>query len=172
MRTTHISEMISSIMLQLRCSVEMTYPNLIWSLPANKAWTVHLANLQALFLNSLAKTAPLWMSSFWRHSTPLASLESHSFNALMVRNWSSPLGDWTTASCSQRETKVCRNEKVAAKLQCIAYSQFLLPSPISCICKRRSRFRLLPPPRQMGSVPQTCSAARWAQISIPTQDEW
>ena len=56
------------------------YPNLIQSELASRACTVHLASLQALFFNSLAKTAPRWVSNFWRHSTPPDNYTSRDLN--------------------------------------------------------------------------------------------
>jgi hypothetical protein len=75
--------------------------------PTSMACTVHLANLQALCFSSLASTAPLCVSNFWRQSTFPANRESHSFNALMFMNWTSFSElPWTTASCSQRATSL------------------------------------------------------------------
>lgn len=48
----------------------VAYPNLMWSDPASKEATVHFASLQLLFLSSVASTAPLWLSSLLRQSTP------------------------------------------------------------------------------------------------------
>uniref|UniRef100_A0A6B0UJI1 Putative secreted protein n=1 Tax=Ixodes ricinus TaxID=34613 RepID=A0A6B0UJI1_IXORI len=64
----------------------LTYPNLIWSEPASRAWTVHLASLHELFLSSLASTAPRWVSSFWRQSMPPEKRGSHSFRAFTLTN--------------------------------------------------------------------------------------
>ncbi len=49
----------------------LTYPNLRRSAPAIIEATVHLANLQELFFNSEAITAPRWVSSLLRQLTPL-----------------------------------------------------------------------------------------------------
>lgn len=50
----------------------LIYPNLRYSDPPSIELTVHLASLQLLFLNSVAKTAPRCESNFWRQSTPIA----------------------------------------------------------------------------------------------------
>merc|ERR1719370_1446496 len=78
----------------------VTYPNLRLSAPARMLCTVHLANLQALFFNSLASTAPLWVSSFCLQSTPPLCLESHSFRAFKFTNCVSLFDPTCTASSS------------------------------------------------------------------------
>ena len=45
-------------------------PNLMVSEPASMEATVHLASLQLLFFNSVASTAPRWLSSLLRQSIP------------------------------------------------------------------------------------------------------
>jgi hypothetical protein len=90
---------------------EVTYPSFMVSALARILCTAHRASLQELFFISVAKTAPLWLANLDLQSRappePWALL-SNSFNALMVKYWSSPLMLFFTTASSSVRTMRCR----------------------------------------------------------------
>mmetsp|Transcript_9429 Transcript_9429/g.35123 ORF Transcript_9429/g.35123 Transcript_9429/m.35123 type:complete len:309 (+) Transcript_9429:86-1012(+) len=93
----------------LGCDLD-TNPSLRISAPERSAQQVHLASLLALFLSSVAMTAPLWVSILDRQSIPVTLL-SNSVSALIESNTVCPFSCCTPFS-SHRTTSVIWSESV------------------------------------------------------------
>ena len=55
--------------------------------PANTEATVHFASLLLLFFNSVASTAPRWLSSLLRQSTLPGYYNQHARDDIALKHW-------------------------------------------------------------------------------------